>query len=666
MKRTAEGLESLSMGSALHKKWRLLHYFLGFFLVFVGAESVLVWVHYKDEIAQSETRHVEIAQEHLSELAGAVQSDYANYVDDVRHGAMLYELRWRPNEKGQSTASLDVRTLKGYADELMQIFPQYQSIQVVSNDGSELSHVVRNKSDPVFDDRYLFYLQAAAPGLDRRQVYVSPFDMSRSAGPKIQFITPLYKDAKQLGYLLYGVQSPGFLQRLEAIWSQSPAVELMLFNTEGQGLCVRACSASVHSSETWSSLSQLDSGVVKVKDGLVVFKTVYPLRGLENVLSSGDSNKSVGAAATAILENYRFRAAAFIPDSLIARSVSIMHVAPAAAVNLVFLGIVAGGLAVALIRLREERDRRRHILKLAVDFYNNAPCGYHSLDSDGTVLLMNDTELGWLGYSRNEVIGKKKYSDFLSSPQAAKAFMASFSAMVRGAPPAPGTDLRFQARRKDGSLFDISVTPNFVRDADGKFVMSRTIVSNITERVRLEAALEQEAHLDALTAVYNRGYFIKIAERQLARAQRKNEPLSLLYLDLDHFKTVNDTYGHHTGDQVLQHSCRLISRSLRAGDIFGRVGGEEFAVLLPGVNEFEGVAVAERLRRAVSKEPLQAGQDCEIRITISIGVADFSTHGPDLDALLSAADRALYCAKNRGRDRVERAADHAINASMSA
>ncbi|QGM44793.1 GGDEF domain-containing protein [Methylocystis heyeri] len=502
--------------------------------------------------------------------------------------------------------------------------------------------------------------------LGPRQVYVTPFDMSRSGGLKLQFVTPLYKGAKLLGYLLFGVGSPTFLQRLEEIRSQTPAVELMLFNSQGQLLCAAACSAPLHVSETLSSFPGSDSGVVKTKAGTLVYKTVYPLNGLESVVWSGDSNKSIGSAPGGKRNDYRFRAAAFIPDDLVSGSISLAHLGLEARANLLFLGVAAGWLAVALLRLREERDRKQHILQLAVDLYNNAPCGYHSLDPHGTVLLMNDTELGWLGYSRDEVIGKRKYPEFLSSPEAAKRFMECFSAMVRGASAPPETETRFQARRKNGTLFDISITPNCVRDADGRFVMSRSIVNNITERVRLEAALEQEAHLDALTAVHNRGYFMKLAELQLTRAQRKNEPISLLYLDLDHFKAINDAYGHHTGDQVLRHSCRLISRSLRAGDIFGRMGGEEFAVLLPGIAAHEGVAVAERLRRLVSKAPLPVGDDGEIRVTISIGVADFSTDGPNLDALLSAADRALYRAKNRGRDRVESAAGFALNAPISA
>jgi diguanylate cyclase (GGDEF)-like protein/PAS domain S-box-containing protein len=663
MKRIAAGLESLSTRPAPPKKWRFLIYFLGFFSIFAAAECALFWAYYKDEITQSETRHIAIAEEHLTELVGAIQRKYASYSDDVRHGAILFELRWGQNSENEG--SLDVHSLSRYGNEVKQIFPQYESIRIVSTDGTELFHAVKNESWP-FDDSYLFYLKAAAPVLGPRQVYVSPFDMSRSAGLKLQFVTPLYKDAKLLGYLLFGVGSPAFLPRLEEIHAQSPAVDLMLFNSQGQLLCAAACSAPLHVSETLSSFAESDSGVVKTKAGTLVYKTVYPLRGLENVVWTGDSDKSIGSTPGGKRNDYRFMAAAFIPDHLVSGSISLAHLWLEARANLLFLGFAAGGLATVLSRLSEEHDRKRHILQLAIDLYNNAPCGYHSLDSHGTVLLMNDTELGWLGYSRDEVIGKKKYPEFLSSPQSAKEFMERYQAMVHGAPVPPETELRFQARRKDGSLFDLAVTPNCVRDADGRFIMSRTIVTNITERVRLEAALEQEAHLDALTAVYNRGYFMKLAERHLARAQRKNEPLSVLYLDLDHFKKINDTYGHTTGDQVLRHSCRLISESLRPGDLFGRMGGEEFAVLLPGKAALESVAVAERLRRLVSKAPLPLGDDGEIRVTISIGVAEFSTHWPSLDALLSAADEALYRAKNRGRDRVESAAGFAMNAPIPA
>ncbi|QGM44792.1 hypothetical protein [Methylocystis heyeri] len=154
MKRIAVGLESLSMRSAPPKKWRLLIYFIGFFSAFVCAECALLWVYYKDEFTQSESRHIEIAETHLTELAGAMQRKYAGYSVDVRHGAILFELRWGQNS--ESKGSLDVHSLSRYGNELRQIFPQYDSIRIVSTDGIELFHSVKNESD-AFGDRYLYY-----------------------------------------------------------------------------------------------------------------------------------------------------------------------------------------------------------------------------------------------------------------------------------------------------------------------------------------------------------------------------------------------------------------------------------------------------------------------------------------------------------------------------
>lgn len=178
------------------------------------------------------------------------------------------------------------------------------------------------------------------------------------------------------------------------------------------------------------------------------------------------------------------------------------------------------------------------------------------------------------------------------------------------------------------------------------------ISTDITERKALEGKLEQQAHLDYLTGLSNRRHFMEQGETELARAQRHGHLLSVFMLDIDHFKQFNDTYGHKAGDQVLQKLAEVMRATLRTVDILGRVGGEEFAVLLPETALAEAVEVAERLRQAVEQAPVVFEAGLPQHFTVSIGVTTQRVRETNLDILLNEADRALYRAKEAGRNRV--------------
>lgn len=168
-----------------------------------------------------------------------------------------------------------------------------------------------------------------------------------------------------------------------------------------------------------------------------------------------------------------------------------------------------------------------------------------------------------------------------------------------------------------------------------------------------EAELIELATTDFLTGLANRRHFIARMEEQLARVQRTlDQPVAVLMLDLDHFKLINDTHGHAAGDEMLRHFARLMQESLRRIDTAGRVGGEEFAILLPAANRAAALSFAERLREKVASTPLvQDGK--EIPVTVSIGLTTMLPTDPNADITLSRADEALYRAKQTGRNRVE-------------
>jgi diguanylate cyclase (GGDEF)-like protein len=205
-------------------------------------------------------------------------------------------------------------------------------------------------------------------------------------------------------------------------------------------------------------------------------------------------------------------------------------------------------------------------------------------------------------------------------------------------------------RRKDGSLYheELSIAP--VKDATGEITHFIGIKNDISERKQLEEQLQKMANTDPLTELYNRRVFLEQLAQETARLARfENQSAALLMLDLDYFKRINDTYGHSTGDEVLRKFASIVREISRTIDIPARLGGEEFAILLPGATKADAMAMAERLRQQIANAviPHKKGS---VRITVSIGAAALSADDSGGDQVLSHADAALYKAKEAGRN----------------
>ncbi len=227
-----------------------------------------------------------------------------------------------------------------------------------------------------------------------------------------------------------------------------------------------------------------------------------------------------------------------------------------------------------------------------------------------------------------------------------------FERHVTGLAPGQSSDAVMRVRRRDGSVRYLRSFAQVEADPDnsGRHLLHGA-VQDITDRKALEQELERQAHTDFLTGVANRGHFFALAEQELARVQRYRKPLSLIMLDLDHFKEVNDTHGHEIGDRVLETLAATCRRILREIDVVGRMGGEEFAILLPETAGADAFEVAERLREAIALASVDIGAERPLRVTASLGVATYVEVDQWVDTLLRRADRALYEAKRLGRNR---------------
>jgi two-component system, cell cycle response regulator len=192
---------------------------------------------------------------------------------------------------------------------------------------------------------------------------------------------------------------------------------------------------------------------------------------------------------------------------------------------------------------------------------------------------------------------------------------------------------------------------------DAKELLARVasgerIIKLEEQLIKARRQMETLAMQDGLTGLMNRRAIEEHARNELTLAKRKERPLSIIMLDVDHFKDVNDQYGHSTGDQILRHMAETLTKNLRHYDRIGRWGGEEFVVILPDTEIIEAVAVADRMRIATAETqiPLENGESYAVKI--SLGVAYATGSYPSLEKLVDAADLAMYQAKQTGRNRV--------------
>lgn len=205
---------------------------------------------------------------------------------------------------------------------------------------------------------------------------------------------------------------------------------------------------------------------------------------------------------------------------------------------------------------------------------------------------------------------------------------------------------------KDGSIRHMESDGRAIRNAEGRVCKVVVVSRDITEQKRLEADLREMAATDMLTGLPNRRHFLGQLEQEKARVSRAEEKCAaVLMIDIDHFKVVNDTFGHAAGDHVLRHLAALMREDLRKIDTLGRLGGEEFAVILPGADSPAAEIFAERLRKQVAETPA-VHDKWTIPLTISIGVTEIKPDDDGADDALTRADRALYRAKECGRNRV--------------
>jgi len=309
-----------------------------------------------------------------------------------------------------------------------------------------------------------------------------------------------------------------------------------------------------------------------------------------------------------------------------------------------FLAVMSEGQRRAL-KVLEESEMRAKAL------YLQTPAMLHSIDAEGHIVQVSKLWLDTLDYTERDVLGRY-VTDFMEPSSAIHFKEVVIPAALRNG---RCDNVEYQMRRKDGSLCDVIFSAIWEYDEAGKPVISLAVLQDVTEKKRLEARSHLAEH-DALTGLPNRVLLQDRLKMLCAHHARHGGIFAVGFLDLDHFKEINDNYGHDAGDALLREVASRLKHNLRAADTVCRVGGDEFVMLLNVVEvEQELEALANKIMLAVA-QPCKLGDSPDspvVEVSGSLGLAAFPANGLDPHTLLTHADQAMYAAKRGGRNRSE-------------
>jgi diguanylate cyclase (GGDEF)-like protein/PAS domain S-box-containing protein len=352
------------------------------------------------------------------------------------------------------------------------------------------------------------------------------------------------------------------------------------------------------------------------------------------IVVSGESN--FDAVTTALRQGaYDFIKKPYMADELLSTIKNAAH---------------RKGLEVANKEILQKLEESEFLHRFIVD---NSPDVVFMLDSEGRFTFLNDTTYSLLGYDKSELIGKH-YSTIVagqSTDQARYVFMERRS----GERKSRHVELKFKCKDQaeyryfDTSSMSVDMVSATEAAPDAKVRGTYGVARDITERKQAEELIKFQAYHDLLTHLPNRTLLEDRLSMAITQANRNNQKLAVMFLDLDRFKWVNDTLGHAMGDRLLQSVSRRLENCLRRGDTLARFGGDEFALVLPQIqNQQDAIIIAEKMLNAL-KDPFEI-DDHELYVTSSIGIALYPDAGESMDTLIQSADIAMYHIKERSKN----------------
>lgn len=558
---------------------------------------------------------------------------------------------------------------------LASTFFRYDQIRLLDIDGKERIRINYINSSveivtPVNlqSKKHTDYFQE---GIKQSQgkVYVSAMELNVEHGeievpykPVIRFATPVVnKEGKTVGLMVMNYLATELLQNFRDQMELRINGQGMLIDPEGYWLSNHDRSNEWGGSldtvsqkfqhqypQAWPTIQKNDNGIYHSDQGIFRYVSINPfsLDSIGKYQAEKTINLSVSEKSR---RQNNWKLIIFLPYDVMNQSSFFYKPVGRVIVASLFIGS-ASILLLLLIMSEQKRRRLRYDLYIKnelIDLYENAPCGYHSLDKNGYVIKMNQTELSWLGYTREEVIGTS-FTDFLTE-DSVPAF-EQFLKNLHLDKTIEGVVLEVQC--KDGHTFFVSTSATSILEK-GYFAIARTSAFDITERIELERRLDHIANTDVLTEISNRRHFFMQASQIL----ETKEPVSLLMIDADHFKSINDNFGHDIGDLVLKFIATSLQKALPEKAILARIGGEEFAILTTGIDKKETLELANSICEHLANSKIKIDQQLTVEITLSIGTTQRINPNEELNDLLKRADVALYFAKTTGRNKAVQSTD---------
>lgn len=491
-------------------------------------------------------------------------------------------------------------------------------------------------------------------------IFVSPLDLNIENGiveepyvPVIRVGTPVFDGSGvKRGIVLLNFKAQTVLNRYKEAYPNTSDSAFSIVNRQGYwvlsdsperewGFMFGKDKRLAHENlQLWEAIQRKDSSQLALPGGFFTYATIYPARhimGAAVATAVETDNKQEELAWHLILTipknqlTYRF---------FLNQYKHLLWVVP----TLVLIVSICS-LYIAVLRVRKKyMDRSLHLLSTAVE---QSPASVIITDVEGNIQYANSKFEQMSGYRSDEFIGQNPRI-FKSGKTSQEVYGDLWQTILSGEVWVGD----FENKNRDGTPYFVAakVAPMF--EKNGSISNLLALQEDVTEKRLLQQKLEQLATTDGLTGVANRSHFLHVFSSEFIRAERYGQPLAVLAFDLDKFKTINDTYGHHAGDEVLKQFAETIGAELRGNDYFGRLGGEEFSAILVGTECKGAELLAERLRKRVEAQVV-VFEGYRISYTVSIGCSSWQRGDKESEDILKRADKALYRAKNLGRNRVE-------------
>jgi diguanylate cyclase (GGDEF)-like protein/PAS domain S-box-containing protein len=660
---TANDITPITSTKAFYKV--IIRRFICIYTIMAAILAFLIFYIYQGYTHNLEQKILSREETFVASTTQAIQKEIQVQLRIMQVNAKLKLLR-DFIDNGNKVAKQELQL---HFSNLALTFYHYDQIRFIDLQGHERIRVnYKNNSAVIVSDQNLqdksrtkYFREGIklAPG----QIYVTPMELNIEHNqieypykPVVRFTTPVVNSkGEKMGLFVLNYLATELLESFREQMELRLRGQGMLINPQGYWISNHDRSNEWGNSldqvdqkfehqypKTWQTIKNNEDGVLKTSQGIFRYKSINPFNtdGIGSYRAEDIINLSISNESK---ENSNWKLVIFLPNEEIQKE-SFFYSTEGRII--IFFFFVALGTILLLLLILYERKYRQDAYDLFIkeelnDLYENSPCGYHSLDKQGKIIKINQTELNWLGYTREEVLGKS-FTYFLT-PSSLNAFQ-SFLENLKVEKQISGIVLEILC--KDGSTFFVSTSATSILEK-GLFAIARTSTFDISDRIKLENRLAYIANTDVLTNISNRRHFFTLAKGKF----NTEGNVSLLMLDIDHFKKVNDQYGHDIGDEVLKHIVLTLKQALPKDAIFARLGGEEFAVLLSAYNSDNTLSLAQKLCKLIENTPVIINTETTLNITVSIGTANRTKMSEDINFLLKQGDINLYHAKTTGRNK---------------